>query len=133
MTRTALPMHASWRRFLVTLVASLALCLGVLSPHDAVSEGSGEGSGRPQAVEIASGAHHPGQPVHIESSPIEIHPACLACLFQLQTSSTLLPSRGILPALIRTAAVTPPATAELAFVAPRLGPARAPPSPLVSL
>lgn len=129
MTLAAFRTAASWRRFLVTLVASFALVLGALAPHDPASESSG----RLEGIEIAAGAHHPGQPVHIESSAIEYHAACLACILQLQTGTTLLEPQRLLPVLTPGGAVATPATAALALVAPRLGPARAPPSPFVLL
>ena len=83
----------AWRRPLLGLVAGVALAFGMAAPHDMAVELTGVAS----RVEIAETAVHPDAPAHAESAEYKLHPACVACLLQLGSSTVL----GRPPALPR--------------------------------
>lgn len=117
-----------WRRAIVAWFLGCALLLGAVAPH-APSEGHAESL---QAFEIDGAAQHPGDPAHFEGSRPETHPACLACLLHLQSSSLLTPPAplpGLLPG--ETVAALPVRLTAPAFSVP--GPARGPPAAHSSL
>jgi hypothetical protein len=115
---------SSWRRAVVAWIMGCALVLGGLTPHAPAEEHADSLRG----VEIDGAAQHPRDPSHIEGSRPEVHPACAACLLQIQGSSLLTPLAP-LPGLQPGAAV---AVQPRPHVSPPVqvpGPARAPPVP----
>lgn len=121
------PAPFSWARALLALAVGLALAAGVVVPHAPIVEHSGSPSG----VEIDRSARHPGEPVHFESSQIEHHPACGACLLQVQGGSYLAaPSARPVPIPLGTLPVLAEQVVPKAAV--DLGPARAPPASLLA-
>jgi hypothetical protein len=116
-------------RAVTAWVAVFALGAGVVAFHDPVSERPGA----PERVEVEEAARHPHEPVHFEASALAAHPACVACLVQLQTGSTIARPAPAGPVLLTAGAlVSPAARPVLSRVSSRL-PARAPPSLSASL
>jgi hypothetical protein len=110
-------------RPILALLAVLALALGMVAPHDAEVERAGIVS----TVEIAETAVHPGDPAHVESAKIEVHPGCVACLLQLG-SRTVLERAPALPEPLPPGGHVAAPTARIASAnTSLLGPARAPP------
>ena len=121
--RALTPASFSWGRALLALALGLAMAAGVAVPHAPVAEHSGTPSG----VEIDHGARHPGEPIHVESSQIQHHPACGACLLQLQGGSSLaVPAALPVPVPLGTLPFLGEQTVPKAAV--DLGPARAAPA-----
>src|SRR5262245_22766633 len=85
MTDSRNPSPIAWYRPLLALVAGLALALGMAAPHDMAVELAGVAA----RVEIAETAVHPDAPAHAEDAEFKLHPACVACLLQLGSSTVL--------------------------------------------
>jgi hypothetical protein len=115
---------ANLRRALLALLLVLASGLDLVAPHDAMSERSGA----PVGVEVEEAARHPGDPLHVEASETEYHPACAACLVQIQTGSVLALLALAAPAFFPTGEVAGLAESPAFFRALPLVPARAPPA-----
>lgn len=125
-SRTGLP---PLRRALTALVALLALGAGTFALHDPWSERPGA----PAEVAIEEAAQHPEEPIHFEASHVADHPACGACLAQIQTPSApgrperaapLLPPAGSVIGPVHTRPLCPTISSV---------PSRAPPVPFVSI
>jgi len=114
------------RSLLALLVAGL-LGLSAVVPHDADAEASGV----PPWQEVAQTTTHPDVPEHLEAPAVKTHAGCSACLVQLQSQTLLGFSPIALAVLPRGAACSVAAGRHPIRVAPRLGPARAPPSSLL--
>jgi hypothetical protein len=114
-------------RSLLTLAVAGLLVLGAVVPHDADAEASGV----PPWQEVAQTTTHPDVPEHIESPATKTHEGCTACLVQLQSQTLLGISQLALADLPRGAACSVATSRTPIRVAPRLGPARAPPSRLL--
>lgn len=123
------PRHSvvSWRRALLALAAGVGLAFGTVAPHDPMAEGPGAPAA---GVEIEQNAVHPNAPAHIESSHVEVHPPCQACLLQIQTQSIQPRPAAALPRPDDDVAVSLLSETVLSVSVPRLGPARAPPTRL---
>ena len=113
------------RSLLALLVIGL-LGLGIAVPHDADSEASGV----PPWQEVTQTTTHPDVPQHIEAPATKSHAGCTACLVQLESQSLRAAVPLAYAPLLREAAPPLAAFGHAVRVAPRLGPARAPPSPL---
>jgi hypothetical protein len=108
--------YLSWRRSLVAWLMGCALILGGLTPHAPSEEHASPFlQGTEFGIEFDSAAQHPREPIHLEGSRPESHPACPACLLHIQGSS-LVRSPAPLPGLQPGEAV-----------ALRLGPSLSPP------
>lgn len=112
----------------VAWILGCVLLLGAATPHAPAEEHGGS----LQSFEIDCAAQHPGDPAHFEGSHPETHPACVACLLQIQGGSLLTPPAP-LPGLLPGEAVAsrPERSIIPAFTVP--GPARAPPALVSSL
>jgi hypothetical protein len=114
---------SSWWRGLLVLVTAAAVGLGSAAPHNPAAEVAG-GFVR---VEIAETADHPEEPAHFESSRIEIHPGCMACLAQIQAGSAPILLPAARPLLAEAGRVVAAADQVPSREIRCLGPARAPP------
>ena len=103
------------------------MAVGVVVPHAPVAEHTSAPSG----VEIDKSAKHPGEPIHVESSHIEHHPGCAACLLQMQGSSSLA-APAALPIPVPLGTVSALAEQTSPKISVDLGPARAPPTSLLA-
>lgn len=104
------------------------MAAGVAVPHAPIVEHSGAPS---SGVEIDHSARHPGEPAHVESSHIEHHPGCAACLLQMQGSSYLA-APAALPVQVPLGTVPVLAEQTSQKISADLGPARAPPASLLA-
>jgi hypothetical protein len=119
--------HPALTRALLALFVALALVAGSVEAHDA-SASADHLAGRGTCFQVAEGARHPNESRHIESSVTRIHPACPACLFQLQTVAVGVIAPAVLPIPAGENALAGPAQARRTSLLPRLGSPRGPPA-----
>jgi len=118
---------APWRA-LLALVLGLAFLFGAVVPHEVLAAGHRDSpDGIPVDAAIDRSASHPGDPVHVEQSTVELEAACPLCVLQLQTRSALHPPETPLPPLLASDDFQAAAAQVHSAPLPRLGPARAPP------
>lgn len=114
----------SWRRAALAFLASVALVLGMVVPHDMAVEQAGVVA----KVEIAESAVHPHSPAHFEDGEFKVHPPCVACLLQAQTGTVLCPPPAAQKPLMQEAGLHLQPRLLSSGEIPLTGPARAPPA-----
>jgi hypothetical protein len=111
------------RRASLTLVLAAIVFACAVAPHGSAAEHRESPSG---AV-VDRSARHPGAPVHLESSSVELLPGCPLCVLQLQTVTVLKAPRTALPPLTPRGSLAPASLHADPGPEARHRPARAPP------